>query len=71
MKMINVLVTYTLLNQHHLGLVVRKRTLLHANNKGEDQTVQSDQRLCYSLSGKPDGLICYMRNFKILASLCS
>ena len=30
-------------------------TLLHANNKGADQTsAQPDQRLCYSHSGKHD-----------------
>ena len=27
-------------------------TLLHANNKGADQPEQSDQCLCYLLSGK-------------------
>ena len=34
-------------------------------------SVQSDQRLCYSLIVKYYIKMCYLRNFKFLASLCS
>ena len=34
-------------------------------------SAQTDQRLCYSLCGKYNIQTCYMRNFNILASLCS
>ena len=49
--------------------------LWHANNKDADQPAlriaQSDQRLCYSLSGKNCNSTCIARDFDIPASLCS
>ena len=35
-----------------MGIDAKKMTLLHANNKGADQSAQTDQRLRCSLSGK-------------------
>ena len=40
--------------------------LLYANNKEPDEIGQSDQRLCYSLSGQYNDV-----KFQSLASLCS
>ena len=40
-----------------------------ANKKGA--SAQTDQHLCYSLTGKYHISTCFMRNFNILASLCS
>ena len=34
-------------------------------------SAQSDQRLCYSISGKYNSLTCYRLTFNILASPCS
>ena len=43
----------------------------YANNKGADQPAQSDQCLCCSLPRQNDTSSLYIRNFKILAGLCS
>ena len=45
-----------------MGIVARKPDF---------SSVQSDQRLCYSLSYNYDSLTSHMQNFNILASLCS
>ena len=47
-----------------------------ANNKEQRSrptcaSLQSDQRLCYSLYEKYSSQACFMQNFNILASLCS
>ena len=53
----------------------REKTCLRgfANNIGADKPAhpQSDQRLCYWLTGKNHSQACFERNFTILASLCS
>ena len=60
-------------NNKYFGINTRKHVFVaveQQRRRSACTSVQSDQRLCYSLSGK-DNWTCYMVNLNIIASLCS
>ena len=70
-SVVNIIVFILLLAQDLLDTELPVFKVCQQRCRPAHASVQTDQRLCYSLIGKYHIYTCFMRNFNILASLCS